>query len=89
MVVDVSAHGLRLQCAERIESGTDLALELTATGTPIDLVLHVLRSTESRQGYAHGCTFVRMRERDEDELFSFVLAEQRRQRAQRMDALER
>ncbi|MBO1750379.1 PilZ domain-containing protein [Actinotalea sp. BY-33] len=88
VVIDVSAHGLRLQCGQQIEAGTDLELELTATGTPMTVIVHVLRSMDNRQGYAHGCTFVRMSEKDEDDLFTFVLAEQRRQRAQRMDALE-
>ncbi|MCL3862399.1 PilZ domain-containing protein [Actinotalea sp. K2] len=87
LVLDVSAHGMRLGCAHEIDAGTRLALEFTAARRPLDLTVTVLRSVPIRSGFAHGCRLEGIDEREMDELFTFVLNEQRRQRALRMDVV--
>ncbi|KGM13410.1 flagellar brake protein [Cellulomonas bogoriensis] len=85
VVVDISAHGVRLMSADPIEPETRLRLRLPVATPPLDLMVRVLRHTEAPRGWAHGCRFDRISERDEDVLFRFVLSEQRRRRAQHLD----
>lgn len=87
VVVDVSAHGMRLTASEEIEAGTRLRLDFVADGVRAPVVLRVLRVVELPRGFAHGCVIEDLDERRTDDLFSFVLAEQRRQRAARLDAM--
>ncbi len=84
-VLDVSAHGMRIRCARQIEAGTRLAVRFTQSRAPLDLVVEVLRAQELRGEFAHGCRIVGASERVTDELFRFVLDEQRRQLAQRSE----
>lgn len=86
VVLDVSAYGLRFRSREQLEPGTRLALTLTGPRRPLALVLEVVRVQELRTDRAHGCRFVGTDERTTDDLFSFVLDEQRRQLAERRDA---
>lgn len=83
VVVDVSAHGMRLRCAAPAEPGARLALRFVATRSPLDLVLEVVRCSELAGDAVLGCRLVDVSERDTDELFRFVLEEQRRQLAVR------
>jgi c-di-GMP-binding flagellar brake protein YcgR len=85
VVVDVSAHGMRLRSATEVEPGVQLVVTLEAGRTTLDLVAEVLRREEVRGGSAYGCRFLGLREREADELFRFVLEEQRRQLAQRRE----
>lgn len=85
VVIDVSAHGLRFRCAEEVPVGTRLPLTLDTTRQPIGLVAEVLRVVPLGTEHAHGCSLVGLGEREEDELFRFVLDEQRRQLADRRD----
>lgn len=86
-VLDVSAYGMRLGCAEEIEADTRLVLDFRAEGVSRRLVLRVLRAGALPSGFAHGCVIEGLDERQTDDLFGFVLSEQRRQRAARMDAV--
>jgi len=86
LVIDLSAHGMRIRSEAVIEPGTLLAVVFTATGRPIDLVVEVLRAEEIRGGFAYGCRFAGATEREHDELFRFVLRQQRRQLADRAQA---
>lgn len=86
VVLDVSAHGLRFRADAAVPTGTRLAAVFDATRRPVPVVVEVLRHDEMRSGVGHGCRFVGMAERDTDEMFSFVLLEQRRQLAERRDA---
>lgn len=86
VVLDVSAYGLRFRTREQLEPGTRLALTFTAARRPLDLVLEVVRAQELRTDHAYGCRFVAVDERTTDDLFSFVLDEQRRLLAERRDA---
>lgn len=86
VVLDVSAHGLRLRCEAELENGVRLALRFEATRVPLDLVVEILRGEEMRGQFAYGCRIVGASERVSDELFRFVLDEQRRQLAQRAAA---
>lgn len=79
-VLDLSAGGARVHAAEELAAGTRLVLDLEL-GRPLRLVAEVLRTAPGRTGFLHGCRFDQIREREADEIFSFVLAEQRRQRA--------
>lgn len=86
LVIDVSAHGMRVRTEAVVAIGTRWAVVFTATGRPIDLVVEVLRAEEIRGGFAYGCRFEGATEREHDELFRFVLREQRRQLAERANA---
>lgn len=86
LVIDVSAHGLRFRCAAEIEPGARLVMPFTATRAPVELVLEVVRQQTLRADEAYGCRIVGASERVTDELFRFVLDEQRRQLAERRDA---
>ncbi|GGB94685.1 PilZ domain-containing protein [Cellulomonas carbonis] len=86
VVIDVSAHGLRFRCSAEMELGTRLVLPFTATRTPVDLLVEVVRHQTIRTDDAYGCRIVGAPERVTDELFRFVLDEQRRQLAERRDA---
>lgn len=87
VVLDVSAHGLRFSAPVEVEPDTRLSLHFRADGVDAPMVVRVLRVTEAGRGYAHGCAIEGLDERRTDDLFSFVLAEQRRQRAARLDAI--
>lgn len=87
VVLDVSAFGLRFRTRAEIEIGTRLALTFTGARRPLDLVLEVVRVQELRADQAYGCRLVAPSERTTDELFTFVLDEQRRLLAERRDAL--
>lgn len=86
VVLDVSAYGLRFRSRAELEPGTRLALTLTGPRRPLDLVLEVVRVQELRTDHGYGCRIVAADERTTDDLFSFVLDEQRRQLAERRDA---
>ena len=86
VIVDVSATGMRLRCAEELAPGARLALRFVATRTPLDLVLEVVRTEPHGSSFFHGCVLVAVTEREADQLFAFALDEQRRQLAQRRDA---
>lgn len=83
IVLDMSAHGLRFRTSTEIEPGTRLLLTLEEIRVPMDLVVEVLRVEEVRGGFAYGCRFVDLRERDADAIFGFVLEEQRRHLVER------
>jgi hypothetical protein len=85
VVIDVSAHGLRFRCAEELPVGTRLALTLETTRQPLALVAEVLRTVPIGAEHAHGCVLVGLGERQMDELFHFVLDEQRHQLADRRE----
>lgn len=85
LVIDVSAHGLRFRAADELEPGSRLLLTFEVARGPLDLVMEVLRAEAVRGGFAHGCRFLDLREREADEMFRFVLEEQRRQLAERRD----
>ena len=86
VVLDVSATGLRFRSTVDVPPGTQLVLTFTATRVPVRLVLEVLRQQPARTDLVHGCRFEGLSERDADELFTYVLAEQRRQLARRAAA---
>lgn len=86
-VLDVSAHGLRFAAPVEVPAGTRLLLDFVVDRLEVPMVLNVLRAVPLNASFAHGCTIEGLDERRTDALFSFVLAEQRRQRAARMDAL--
>lgn len=83
VVIDVSAHGLRLRTRATFDPGERLVVPFPATREPVELVADVLRAEELRAGHAYGCRIVGASERVTDELFRFVLDEQRRQLAER------
>lgn len=87
VVVDVSAHGLRFFAPVEVQPETRLALHFRVEGVDAPMVVRVLRSVEVPRGFAHGCAIEGLDERRTDDLFAFVLAEQRRQRAARLDAV--
>lgn len=84
-VVDLSAGGARVSAAEELEPGTGLLLPLAIGRAPMTVLATVLRSEPLRTSFLHGCRFDDIREREMDEIFAFVMAEQRRQRALRLD----
>lgn len=86
-IQDVSATGMRVVCAEELPPGTLLELEFATEDLRLPIRLQVLRSTEQGGLVSHGCLIEGLHERGEDALFSYVLAEQRRQRAARLDSL--
>lgn len=86
VVIDLSAHGLRLRADRAVEVGTRLALRLTVTRAPVDLVAEVVRTEEGAAQHLLGCRIVGAGERTTDELFGFVMQEQRRLLAQRAEA---
>lgn len=86
-VQDVSAGGMRVVCDEELPPGTLLDLDFAAEDVRLPVRLRVLRSTEQGSLVAHGCLLEGLDEKGEDALFAYVLAEQRRQRAARLDAL--
>jgi hypothetical protein len=86
VVLDVSAHGLRFRCRSEIEVGARLLLTFTAARRPLDLLLEVVRHQELRTENAYGCLIVEASDRVTDELFRFVMDEQRRGLAERRDA---
>lgn len=83
VVEDVSAHGMRLRTGAALDPGTLLVVPFEATGMALELVVEVLRAMPVGDRFAHGCQFVGLGERETDELFRFVLDEQRRQLADR------
>ncbi len=83
LVLDVSAHGMRVRCHAEVEAGAHLALTFRATRTPLELGLEVVRVQELAGDALLGCRLVGASERETDELFRFVLEEQRRQLAVR------
>lgn len=83
VVIDVSATGMRVRCAEELPEGTQLSLMFTGGRRPLPLVLQVVRSQPVRTDHAHGCVLLDLDERSSDELFRFVMDEQRLQAAQR------
>lgn len=83
VVLDVSAHGMRVRCHADVASGAHLALTFRATRTPLELTLEVIRVQELAGDAVLGCRLVDASERETDELFRFVLEEQRRQLAVR------
>ncbi|MBX9246093.1 PilZ domain-containing protein [Actinotalea ferrariae] len=83
VVLDVSAHGMRVRCHTEVVEGARLAMRFGATRTPLDLVLEVVRVHELAGDAVLGCRLVDASERTTDELFRFVLEEQRRQLAVR------
>lgn len=83
VVLDVSAHGMRVRCHAEVAAGSRLAMRFGATRTPLDLVLEVVRVQELAGDAVLGCRLVDASERTTDELFRFVLEEQRRQLAVR------
>lgn len=85
VVLDVSATGVRLRCAEELPEGTRLTMTFSAARRPLPMVLQVLRSQPLRADRAYGCRLVEADERLADELHRFVLDEQRRQAALRRD----
>lgn len=87
VVADVSAGGMRVVCDEELPAGTLLELDFVAGDLRLPVRLRVLRSTTHQTTVVHGCRLEDLDERSEDALFGFVLAEQRRQRAARLDAL--
>lgn len=87
VVLDVSAHGMRVAAPVELPPGTRFVLDFAAEGVRARMVLNVLRSVEAGRGFAHGCAIEGLDERRTDDLFSFVLAEQRRQRAARMNSM--
>lgn len=87
VVVDVSAGGMRVVCDEELPPGTLVELDFVAEGVQLPVRLRVLRATPQHTKVAHGCRLEDLDVRSEDALFGFVLAEQRRQRAARLDQL--
>lgn len=83
VVKDVSAHGMRLRGATALVPGTRLVVPFQVTGISLELVVEVLRTMPVGDRFGHGCQFVGLGERETDELFRFVLDEQRRQLADR------
>ncbi|WP_182113897.1 MULTISPECIES: PilZ domain-containing protein [unclassified Actinotalea] len=83
VLIDVSATGVRVRLAEPLDQGTRFTFRLDATRVPLDLQLEVLRGHEIGGATAVGCRLVDVSERETDELFRFVLEEQRRLLAQR------
>lgn len=83
VALDVSAHGMRVRCHADVEAGARLAVRFEATRVPLELQLEVIRVQELGGDAVLGCRLVGTTERETDELFRFVLEEQRRQLAVR------
>lgn len=81
VVTDLSALGLRLNSATGMDVGARFSVLLTVTRVEVTLTAEVLRRETVRGGFSHGCRLVGASERVHDELFRFVLHEQRRQLA--------
>lgn len=86
-VQDVSATGMRVVCGEELPPGSLLELDFVVDDIRLPVRLRVLRSTDQNGLVSHGCLIEGLSERGEDALFSYVLAEQRRQRAAHLDAM--
>lgn len=84
-VADVSATGMRLVAPTELPVGSLVELVLETEDLRLPVRLRVLRTVERGSATSHGCTLEGLSERDEDALFAYVLAEQRRQRAASLD----
>jgi c-di-GMP-binding flagellar brake protein YcgR len=79
-VLNISAQGLYFNCEEKFEVGFSFPLIFKETFRPINLVIEIVRREEFPRSFNYGCKFVKVSEKDMDDIFRFVLKEQIAQR---------
>lgn len=85
VVLDVSAHGMRVSTTTTLSEADRIAFQLQAGDTSVALDAEVLRSQRTPSGSVHyGCRFVDLAEGDADRLFRYVLQTQGAQRRTRL-----
>jgi len=79
-IVDLSATGLRLYSATRLEDGFRFGFHFATDFDDLTIVAEVLRSQDAPRGFLCGCRLVGTTQREADALHRYVLSEQIAQR---------
>lgn len=80
LILNISAHGMYISCNETFKKGYKFPFVFRDAGNPIKLDVEVVRCEYSRRGNKYGCSFLNVGEKDEDNIYRFVLHEQIEQR---------
>lgn len=81
-LLNVSAKGMCIACAERFDMGFRFAVTFRETARDIPLVVEILRREATPGGFRYGCQFTGIAEKDADEIHRWVFRQQIEQRRQ-------